>query len=126
MKKENREVAEDLLKEATDILLRMEKLGKKVDKEYKEVMRCVNEYPDEEWEKLGYGEVEEHEKRVEDLWKRLGKSVEELQTINCLYEEIRGKVQKKYGKDIMGGGTRGFTLPMEKESIDLVGGGEYE
>lgn len=83
-----------ILRQSTVLKDTVEFLGKEVDE-------VCGKYSDEEVDELGWEEREAHVKKIDELCGRLHESVRELEKLDVKYQELRERVRKVYGKDVL-------------------------
>ena len=108
-------IPKDLYEAALDLLSRSAMLKETVIWQDKQADKLVKKYSDAEFDVMSDEDKMKHFKEVEELYGRLGQSVKELDKLDEEYEELRVRVKKKYGKDIM--------PPMTSMSSSLFGSG---
>lgn len=98
MKKEKR-LSGDLLREALDLVNKMETLRQTVEWLLEEIEKYDKQYADDQVASMPWDEKEAGYKKVEELMGRVESLLRELAVLDGEYDALREKVRVFYGRD---------------------------
>ena len=94
-----KKMSNELLREALDLVNKMETLRGTVEWLLDLVEKYDEEYSDDMIERLSWEEKEEGYKKIEELMGRVESLLRELEALDVEYDELREKVKNYYGTD---------------------------
>jgi ABC-type proline/glycine betaine transport system ATPase subunit len=97
-----RSLPKDILEEAMKLLDELSILKATAIWQHTKIEEFINRHTDEEVEVMGWEEKEKLYKVAEELQGRLNGSVRDLVRVSNKYEEMRIRVNKKYGTKLPG------------------------
>ena len=110
----------DLYAEALAVLARSDILKKTVYWQDEQVEKLVHKYSEDEFDALSWEEKEAHMRECEEIMGRLNESVKEMNQLDKLYNDLRLRLQERYGKEVLpplSGNVQGLIGPDDEVSL---------